>query len=96
MVQGTIKNSVWTSASSEGDSCDLERTFMWCSTGTLMSETDVLEKENWDPAIGIPDGSASNEKCLVLNYNATTKKVALGRSTCQGNRSFLCEVRPKV
>jgi hypothetical protein len=86
-------SSVWTSGSSEGALCDIERKFMWCSTGTLLSEVDVNNTDNWISTNRIPDGNASDEKCLVLDYGAVTNKAALQRSTCQGNMSFLCKVK---
>jgi len=87
----TTMASIWTSGSSEGASCDIERNFIWCSTGTLLKETDVINTDNW--IYSIPDGNASDEKCLVLNYDADTSRAALQRSKCQGNMPFLCKVK---
>jgi hypothetical protein len=85
--------SVWTSGSSEGAWCDFERTFIWCNTGIMLSEVEVNNTNNWVSTSGIPDGNATDEKCLLLNYDADTNKAALQRSKCQGNVSFLCKVK---
>ena len=91
ICKDTTMASIWTSGSSEGASCDIDRNFIWCSTGTLIKEADVNNADNW--IYSIPDGNASDEKCLVLNYDAPNNKTALQRSKCQGNMTFLCKVK---
>jgi len=80
--------SFWTSGSSEGEFCDVERTFAWCSSGENLSEAQVNSSELW---VNVPDGNPSAERCLSLDFGRSG--VGLTRADCQKKQPFLCEAR---
>jgi hypothetical protein len=85
----TIKSSVWTSGSSEGEACDLQRKFAWCPTGRLFNESQVADARYWATP---PDGSASTKRCLEINYDEA-KGAALASADCLiDKKSFVCQV----
>lgn len=81
-------SDVWTSGSSEGESCDVERTFAWCDTGKLLSNTEIANKEYWTE---VPDGKSSAERCIALHFDAKLAKVVLKEADCLGENSFICQ-----
>jgi hypothetical protein len=86
----TIKSSVWTAGSSEGNACDTEKTFAWCPSGKLFNASQVAEARFWSKP---PDGSASTKRCLELSYDAT-KGASLASADCSTDKkSFMCQVR---
>jgi hypothetical protein len=78
---------VWTSGGAEGDSCDLERQFAWCAVGTLLNESDVRTPAYWTKE---PEAKVSTDKCLTLNYAATS--VGLLAADCTATKQLLCQV----
>jgi len=83
--------SVWTSGSNEGNFCDVERTYSWCSIGALISPTDVNKTDNW---VDVLDASkAASLRCLSLTVNGT--KTGLAHANCEEKRPFVCEVENK-
>jgi len=81
--------SVWTSGSNEGEYCDVvDRKYSWCSTGALVSPTDVNKTENW---VDVFDAAkAPSLRCLLLTVIAA--KAGLSHAGCEEKRPFLCEV----
>jgi len=88
-LPGSSKASVWTSGSSEGESCDLQRKFSWCSSGTQMSDSDVNNTEFWTKG-ATPNGTDSSERCLSLNLESTS--FGLIPSDCKVKQPFICQV----
>jgi hypothetical protein len=85
----TIKSSVWTTGSSEGEACDLQRKFAWCPTGRMLNESQMADARYW---VTPPDGSASIKRCLELNYDASTG-ARLANADCSADKkSFICQV----
>jgi hypothetical protein len=89
ILTDTIKSSVWTTGSSEGEACDLQRRFAWCPTGRMINESQVADARYW---VTPPDGSASTKRCLELSYDAS-KGASLASAHCSTDkRSFICQV----
>lgn len=84
-----MSDAVWTFGSSEGNSCDVERTFAWCNSGKLLNAIEVVNEEYWDV---IPDGNISNERCIALDLDSRSLRVDLKRVDCQGTKPFICQV----
>jgi hypothetical protein len=77
-----IKGSTWTSGSSEGEGCDVERKFAWCPAGTL------LDTRLWT---ALPDGNATSQRCLQLTLDAAN--ATLERANCTDEKKpFVCQV----
>jgi len=79
--------TAWTSGSNEGTFCDVERTYTWCSSGSIISEVDVNKTDNW---LDIPGKQSASTRCLSMSLNATTR--ALTHKSCEEKMPFLCEV----
>jgi hypothetical protein len=89
ILTDTIKSSVWTSGSSEGNACDTEKTFAWCPNGKLLNDSEVADARYWATP---PDGTASTKRCLELNYDAS-KGATLASADCSTDKkSFVCQV----
>jgi hypothetical protein len=90
ILADTIKSSVWTSGSSEGNGCDTDKKFAWCPSGKLFNASQIADARYWATP---PDGSASTKRCLELNYDAS-KGATLASADCSTNKkTFICEVR---
>jgi len=77
---------VWTSGSSEGENCDVERMYTWCSNSALIPEIDVKTSDSW------LDVSAGTKRCLAMAANISA--AALTHADCAEKRPFLCQVQP--
>lgn len=81
--------SVWTTGSSEGTGCDVERTFSWCSSGKLLLTSELSNSLLWEK---VPDGSPSAARCLVLSV--LNRVASLTQADCANDRKpFVCQVR---
>jgi len=83
------KPSLWTSASSEGLFCALERTFAWCSSGRAADEAFVNNTELWT---AIPSGNETNANCVTLGLNKNGSSAQLSLAACSESKSFMCQV----
>lgn len=89
--EGTTARSVWTSGSSDGDSCDIERSFIWCSTGSKINDS-VLKNANFWANSEIPGYKPMPQKCLALKFPSAVGNVGLAQSDCGELNSLLCLV----
>jgi len=78
---------VWTSGSNEGENCDVNRKYSWCSTGSVFPEADLAQKDNWLDGPGLVSSSG---QCLAIAINASA--AALTHANCAEKRPFLCQV----
>jgi hypothetical protein len=89
IVADTIKSSVWTTGSSEGNACDTDKKYAWCPSGKLFNVSQIADAHYW---VTPPDGSASTKRCLELNYDAS-KGATLASADCSTDKkSFICQV----
>jgi len=77
----------WTSGSDEGENCDVNRKYSWCSTGSVFPETDLAQRNNWLDGPGLVSGSG---RCLAMAVNASS--AALTHADCSERKPFLCQV----
>jgi hypothetical protein len=80
---------VWTSGSSEGASCDVERSFAWCDSGKLLNATDIANEKFWTQ---VPAVNSAEDRCIALHLDAIVKNVALQQVSCLSKRPFICQV----
>jgi hypothetical protein len=80
---------VWTTGSSEGDACDVQRKFAWCPSGRLMNESQAADARFWAKP---PDGTASAQRCLQLNYDAAAGATLATAHCSADKKSFVCQV----
>lgn len=85
----TIKSSVWTAGSNEGNACDIEKTFIWCSSGKLITDSQVADASFWTT---IPNSSPSSQRCLELKYDQSAGTKLAGANCNQDKKSFVCQV----
>jgi len=78
---------VWSSGSDEGENCDVNRKYSWCSTGSVFPETELAQRNNWLDGPGLVSGSG---RCLAMAVNASA--VALTHADCSERKPFLCQV----
>jgi hypothetical protein len=81
--------SFWTSASSEGHYCALERTYAWCTTGTIVDGSYINDTQIW---AAMPDGSASAGNCVALGLNNNKTSAQLSLAACTDTKSYMCQV----
>jgi hypothetical protein len=79
----------WTSASSEGQSCNLNRTFAWCTTGTIFDEKYTDDAQIW---MAVPNGSESAGNCVTLGLSKDETSAQLSLAACADSKSYLCQV----
>lgn len=79
----------WTSASSEGPYCSLERTFSWCTTGVIVDENNINDAQLWS---AIPNGSESAGNCITLGLNKGETSAQLSLAACNESKSYMCQV----
>jgi hypothetical protein len=80
---------LWTAASSEGQFCGLERTFAWCTTGTIVKEIFINDTQLWDST---PKGSASEGNCVAMSLKTDESSAQLSLAACSDSKSFMCQV----
>jgi hypothetical protein len=85
----TIQSSVWTSGSSEGESCDVQRRFAWCPSGKMINESQIADVRFWKKP---PDGSASTQRCLELTYDAAAGAKLASANCSTDKKPFICQV----
>lgn len=84
----TIMDGAWTSGSSEGDGCDVERKFAWCPGPVLLNDSQTLDASIWAAP---PDGNATTQRCLGLSFKASS--ATLTRANCTDEKKpFVCQV----
>jgi hypothetical protein len=91
LKKGTTRKNVWTSGSNEGDFCDVERSFSWCSAGSKINDSILNNTEYWANN-QIPGENLTPKKCLSLNFNSPLRNVGLVQSQCDELNSLLCLV----
>lgn len=79
----------WTSASSEGQNCNLQRTFAWCTTGTDVDKKYVDDTQLW---LDVPDGSETAGNCVALGLSKSETSAQLSLAACVEPKSYLCQV----
>jgi hypothetical protein len=79
----------WTSASSEGQYCSLNRKFSWCTTGTIVDEKYINDTQIWSAA---PNGSEAAGNCVTLGLNADKTSAQLSLAACADSKPFICLV----
>lgn len=79
----------WTAASSEGQFCNLKRTFSWCTTGTIIDEAYVNDANIW---VEKPTGNESAGNCIALGLSANDISPQLSLAECTESNSFMCQV----
>jgi len=76
----------WTSGANEGEYCDTEKVYSWCSNGKRVRKQDI--SVNWVDGTKEP---TSAERCLTLKTKDADSSLAF--TECGSKRSLLCEVR---
>jgi len=76
----------WTSGANEGEYCDTEKVYSWCSNGKRVRRQEI--SVNWVDAAKEP---TSAERCLSLKTKDADFGLAFAE--CVSKRSLLCEVR---
>jgi hypothetical protein len=80
---------LWTSASSEGQYCALDRTFAWCTTGTVVEQIFLNDTILWDST---PKGSALEGNCVAMSLKTDESSAQLSLATCSDSKSYMCQV----
>jgi len=75
----------WTSGANEGEYCDTEKVYSWCSMEKRVRRQEI--SANWMDATKEPTAS---ERCLSLQLKDA--KYGLGFSNCGSKHSIICEV----
>jgi hypothetical protein len=81
--------SFWTSASSEGQYCALERTLAWCTTGTVVEEILINNTQLWTSP---PDGNETAGNCVAMSLNKNETIAQLSLAACTESKSYMCQV----
>lgn len=83
------QKSFWTSASSEGQNCGIERTFAWCTSGAIVDEKYVNDAQLW---LNAPNGSETTANCVALGLSSSETSAQLSLAACADSKSFMCQV----
>jgi len=75
----------WTSGANEGEYCDSEKVYSWCSNGKRFRKQDI--SLNWVDGTKEPSPA---ERCLALKTKDAD--FSLDFAECGSKRSLLCEV----
>jgi hypothetical protein len=84
-----LQSSFWTSASSEGEFCASERTFAWCTSGSIFNESSVNDAILWTV---IPTGNESTSNCVSLGLSKNEGSAQLSLAACSESKPFMCQV----
>lgn len=83
-VEVKIPTSFWTSGANEGEHCDVEQIYSWCSNRTRMKRQEIM----------LPWADESKptvtERCLSVTLNKST--FALDAAECGTENYAICEV----
>jgi len=79
----------WTSASSEGLYCSLNRKFSWCTTGAIIDEKYINDTQIWT---AVPNGSEAAGNCVTLGLNSDETNAQLSLAACADSKPFICQV----
>jgi hypothetical protein len=76
-----------TSGSNEGDGCDVQGVYSWCSqNSTQLIMPDLIK------SFLAPSANASQERCVALNISSTTdNSSALNHFSCAEQLPYICE-----
>jgi hypothetical protein len=78
----------WTSGANDGDQCDVEGAYAWCSLSEVVPKG--LLNAYMKPA------NASTERCLLLNAAGKDNSSALAHSDCSVKMPYICEPTCKI
>jgi hypothetical protein len=81
--------SFWTSASSEGQNCALERKLAWCTTGTIIEEILINDAQLWTTP---PYGNESAGNCVAMSLTNNETITQLSLAACTESKSYMCQV----
>jgi hypothetical protein len=81
--------SFWTSASSEGQYCALERKLAWCTTGTIIEENKINDARIWTTP---PYGNESAGNCVAMSLTNNESSAQLSLAACTESKSYMCQV----
>jgi hypothetical protein len=73
----------WTSGANDGDQCDVEGSYAWCSLSEIVPKG--LLTAYMKPA------NLSTERCLLLNAAGKDNNSALAHSDCTVKMPYICE-----
>jgi len=76
----------WTSGANEGEFCDVEMVYSWCTSGVRVRRQDIAAK--W---VNLSKQPAPTERCLT--FHTKDSDFGLDFSTCASKYSLVCEVR---
>jgi hypothetical protein len=93
LLKDTIKSSVWTAGSNEGNACDIEKSFIWCSSGRMITESQVADPQFWTK---LPSGNPSSQRCLELKYDAEAGAKLNPANCTQDKKPFICQVLKNI
>ncbi|XP_065345774.1 uncharacterized protein LOC135943246 [Cloeon dipterum] len=79
----------WTSGSSEGLNCDLEKKYAWCSTGFNASMTLTSSPDFWLSTNATP--SSTLDRCLALVNSANSKNQGMEHRNCEDALPYICQ-----
>jgi len=88
LFQGLTLTSIWTSGSNEGEFCDIEDKYSWCSINSLINQSDVNNTKYWSK---MATANSTADRCLELITNDT--QIGLHNAYCNDKKPFMCEVR---
>jgi hypothetical protein len=89
--------SFWTSASSSSSGggllCGVERTFVWCSTGTVVDETIINDSPQLASNNSDTNGNESRANCVTFGLNDGRARLSL--ASCSEAKPFMCQVKTR-
>lgn len=82
ILAATIATEYWTSGSNEGDFCDVEQLYSWCSLGRTYRGSDMNSS-------ALMRGNSTNNRCLALDV----MMAMMVYSGCAERKELVCQVR---
>jgi hypothetical protein len=81
----------WTSGSNEGENCDTQNVFEWCSIATNIEAAQISNDSFW---VSQNAPISPKERCLLLQYSEKIgSSVGVKLTDCEKQYPALCEVR---
>jgi hypothetical protein len=84
----------WTSGSNEGESCNAQNVYSWCSaTNVSTFEPEFLERVQNKFFRNLIAKDAANDRCVTFKLNASnTETSGFEHAACNKSLNYICEV----
>jgi hypothetical protein len=88
-----LGNEFWTSGSNEGESCNKQNIYNWCSLNDTFLQSELTVQTGNQYFRNVAAANSETDRCLLFKLNGSTSDiVGLEHANCGNAKNYICEV----